>query len=506
MHVTAAMLADELEGCTVLGNAGTAVDRACLRASYADGAILVIRADMLGELPSPHPACMAFACGNPEGVVQTESALAGALREGCTALLAPLALEDLVDAVQRAIAKLQAWDMRLLEAMAQNYSMGQVLQIGGEMLSNPVALTDSSAAIIAWAGELPRELGSTIWAHIIARGFAPMSFYTADELRMLQAAPSEHPIRYRPMRDRDHEYATVALLVAGRFYGALSQVSISAPFTQGQMDLLAHLRDRMQQMAAIEDASSSAGGSINRYVHLLFDGRNVEQGAVSFHLTERVWQMDDAYLVAVVPLPEGHEGEAPSEAFLAQVAKAAPAGIALMHNKAVVLILRGEGDHDDAAWTGLAKIAREHGIIVGVGMDVPGFMDIRASYLQALGAIAAANPQDVGSIVDYRAVIRPRMAQLVGSQDGLLEVVHPRVQVLARRSGEQWRENLQLVETFLACGGNASRAAKMLYMNRTTLLYHLDKIEELLGLELDNLTSGEAEHLMLSCVLLLAAR
>ena len=58
------------------------------------------------------------------------------------------------------------------------------------------------------------------------------------------------------------------------------------------------------------------------------------------------------------------------------------------------------------------------------------------------------------------------------------------------------------LRVYLACGRSKSRAARELYVHRSTLDYRVEQIEGELGFPLDEADEDMLVHLYLSCVIL----
>lgn len=72
--------------------------------------------------------------------------------------------------------------------------------------------------------------------------------------------------------------------------------------------------------------------------------------------------------------------------------------------------------------------------------------------------------------------------RLSNGEDNLF--MHPAIKILRKYDGENGAELIKTLEQYLICGGNVVRTAKALFIHRNSLMYRLDKIQQLTGLDL----------------------
>ena len=110
---------------------------------------------------------------------------------------------ELLDLLGDALVRYDEWERRMLVAAAEARSPGDVLAIGAELLTNPIALFDPGATLIARAGEVPEDTSETMWKSVFEKGFSPNEIYTEAERREYArrlASGAEHYL-LRPARD-----------------------------------------------------------------------------------------------------------------------------------------------------------------------------------------------------------------------------------------------------------------------------------------------------------------
>jgi len=136
-------------------------------------------------------------------------------------------------------------------------------------------------------------------------------------------------------------------------------------------------------------------------------------------------------------------------------------------------------------------------LIAGMSGPAPTLADWPAVYNEALKAMQLGARLKLNYVVEFNSL---GVYQLLGQLEDI-----PTVRAFARQVvgplaqyDEQHRSNLvQTIDAYFAHHGNVSQTAESLFIHRNTLLYRLDRIQELTGHDLDQSNMRLALHLAL---------
>lgn len=421
--------------------------------------------------------------------------------------------EEALDSALLALNRLSAWDEEMVEAILAGRDISEILAIGARMLANPIALFDPSSALVAQAGELPDGYERTIWGRVIREGASPLDFYTRDEQARIARELTEdaRPGIFVPSRAPQHENLAALISVGGRALGSIGQVDLVAPFTRGQVDLAAHVRDRLQQALAIKDPLAQGGDGLERLVARLIDGERIDRSLLAYHLGRRGWQEADAYRITVLPLPEGTGSAITNATRRDSLMGLVRDGLSLIHTGTIVLLEREGACGADGAIEspGFERALSRLDLRAGASVWFTGLTNAQAFHRQALFALAeserAGSPRVAA--VRYEDVFESHLAHLVADSVPVESVCDQRVLSIARgergSDAAQGRELVRLLYAYLASGRNLNRCARLLYVHRNTLAYRIARLEKELGADLAELAPSEVVRLELSCLLAL---
>ncbi len=409
-------------------------------------------------------------------------------------------LQELVDIFEH----YADWDAHLLDTIARRAPVQELLDVIAEEQTNPLALFDEASVLIAYAGALPDDLQGTIWEDVLEQGLSPASYYTTQERATFarRMHDSDEPVVVRPDRLPSHENLSLRIMVEGEFFGTLAMVSITEEFRPGQMMLLMHARDRIQQMYTASLAGQRHKSQLNHCLRMLLSGGDVEPRVVTYHLRKRGWSPDDAYQLALMPFSADVD-PAFAEPMLEQVRTAIPGALVIFHEGFVVIVAHAEPRGPDAEKDFLSRLdsVRDHGAPCALSDPFP-FMRARDAYRQARITITEAETSGRNGLVSYSDVFEQHLLRIVEQGSSLGVVCHPVVLRLA--DAPDAREQLGCLVAYLECGLNIAAAARSLYMHRSTLQYRLERLQETQGLDLESTDAAERYRLLASCRLMLA--
>ncbi|MGI6216597.1 MAG: helix-turn-helix domain-containing protein [Coriobacteriales bacterium] len=414
----------------------------------------------------------------------------------------------ILNQVLHAIEELDRWDEDMVAAILGGRGISDVLQIGCQMLDNPIAVFDSSSALVAMAGNLPVGYESTIWGRVVRDGVSPLEYYTLEEQRRIgrELSNSDSPLLINPSRMPEVTNLAASIELGDKKVATIGQVNISAPFTDAQVFLAMHVRDRLQQALSRDEGEQGGSGGLESHFKKMLAGKPVDMGLVRFQLSQKGWAEDDTYRVLVMMLPKNIEGGIPTLTRLASVEMIIPDGISIVQDGSIVTI-------EHLGSKGFAKEGRLKSECIrldmncGISLEFEGIFKLLAFYEQARLCLSEGEKTGVLPVARYDQIFESLVSRVLSDNVGAGVMCHPKVLELMRNGYkgdlERGREMVKMLYVYLATGRNQHLAARTLFMHRNTLSYRLKCIEEFLGQELAELDASGVFMLEVSCLLAL---
>ena len=403
------------------------------------------------------------------------------------------------------------WDERMIAVAARNADIQALLDIATEQLANPIALFDSALVLVASSGDLPEGYERTIWADVLEKGYSPIEFYTADEWKdmMRRVVPHGRPQLFNPSRSPGHENLAALVTVGGRQFGTIGQVDLVAPFSDLEVALAEHVRNRIELALAIQAGMQIGEDEIASLLSRLVQGKDVDGTNLHFHLRKLGMSESDRWRVFVCPLSledEGEQGEVTRRSTVRRLSKVLPGSLSITFGGAFIAVTN-DSRLDDAACDHLQKALAQMRLTCGMSDAFVGLTNLPPYYRQCRIALDEAERSGRTGLIPFLEAYASSISRLVEEAAPLETYCNQTLLSLARKGYrgdvEQGRELVRQLQVFLLSGHNLRAAARRLYLHRNTLAYRLDRLGELLGANLQELEPDETLRLIISCQLAL---
>ena len=145
-------------------------------------------------------------------------------------------------------------------------------------------------------------------------------------------------------------------------------------------------------------------------------------------------------------------------------------------------------------------------LAMGLGRPVDGLIGLRDSYREARQALSMArrladpNPLYFGELNVYRLLFQLEYSPELGA------FCNEIIGSLIEYDRTQGTDLVETLTAYFAHKGNLSQTAEAMFVHRNTLLYRMDRIKEISGLDLDNPETRLSIQLALRARRLLTAR
>lgn len=135
----------------------------------------------------------------------------------------------------------------------------------------------------------------------------------------------------------------------------------------------------------------------------------------------------------------------------------------------------------------LSKPLRGARFWIGLGRFHPNLKGLSVSYQEALKAIGIGRALSGGSrVIHFDDLGVYRLLHLVRGEQELLSFLDETIGPLARYDNEKNTSLVRTLEAFFECGGNLRKMAEKLFTHYNTVSYRIERIQQILGVNLDN--------------------
>ncbi|MDI3537634.1 MAG: hypothetical protein PWP16_643 [Eubacteriaceae bacterium] len=397
------------------------------------------------------------------------------------------------------------WDQRLLIAILENKGIEDFLKIAAEKLSNPIALFDNSLTAIATAGSFFNSTAGTIWEKIDIPGYPLADFFTLKEqqeltLKMLKQV--EDPYLYQPILDQGHTYASAHIWVDEKLCGNLGLVDINEPFSQGQLQIIWHITERLTRYYKNDDTYIHIAENQTHFIKALIENPQTDEKNISYHLKRFGLKRDDDYYMVCFSGPMTQSSEIERMSFIKRINHYYNGAIVSVYDERILLILPAQSFplKNASELNRLKELLNKYELSCGISNGFDDFMKLRYYYFQSLFAAQMSERED-SNYCFYEFCYPKHLMTLLDSVVDLHVICHPEILEM-KESGEEHKiELIHCLLVFLQHGGNLSSASKALNLHRNTLIYRIEKMGKILKTDLNNLSEENIFFLLFSCML-----
>jgi len=407
--------------------------------------------------------------------------------------------------IQSVFEKYTQWNQKLLSLLAVDEPMEEVLKYGAACIMNPLAVFDNSMTLITTTDNLPDNIQGTIWEEITNKGYTnvdelPEHMHIDEKLQS-----NKLPFLFKSKTlDSEYTHLVTALFNGNRRIGLIASTSIVEPFTQGQLSLVGKLKEIIQ-IALIKDKQYSAiSEGIAYYVDRLLQGLDIDHDIVSYYLKQLGWQMYDNYCLLFFK----KRGNTALDGLARQQYKARferllkDVYIEPYENGLLAIVHNFENiRHDRHFQTNLESILSKSDMICGMSIEFNDYMNIKYAFIQAKAAIKEKYILSDQSIYYFTARYVEHVMSALSESTSAKSLCHPQIIKMFMSEGEHGKDFVYSLYWYLINGRNITAAAKQLHIHRNTLIYRIDRISQLLDIDINTVDDNTLFMLLLSCLM-----
>lgn len=292
------------------------------------------------------------------------------------------------------------------------------------------------------------------------------------------------------------------LYLEGQPTHRLVLVEYQTPVTALETCILETLAGRLEYLLAHEDFYSAAGDLERIFVKLLSD-RTADYIQVSHQLSSLDWAKSHTYLCLVLQVTYLNQKQLSTNAICQYMKKNFRDSICFLYQEELVIFFnlsRLELNEEEVA-DKLIYFLRDSYLKAGYSRTIQGHMNLRRQYIQTKTAL------DVGSrrkpylwIHHFNQIALPYIIEQATRRLPGHMLCHEGLLKLRHLDEKKHTEYILTLKTYLEQHLSATQAARHMFLHRSTFLYRIERIREILQLELTD--PDELFYLELSLKLL----
>lgn len=408
----------------------------------------------------------------------------------------------LFNRIQDIFEKYERWDYNLMRSIAIDAPLQTIADLAATMLLNPFALLDITLKRILIGGEVPQNYKGSVWEIVMENEYTPSETFslTQDDLYFFLTYNKKPYFVTGPPFQYAHLLANI--YIENKLFAMIATTDINAPFSQGQLSLLQHIREVMELAIASSVEFKGSTETVVYYLEKLLKDFPVDEKIIIYHLNQRHWTIQDKFCIYTITNPDGKElSDSQAKFCLFRIKKLREDVILFCYENSIIVITRDSRNNENVQYQkNLNDLISKLGLHCGCSNVFDRFVDLKYYYIQSKAALYEGEKentnQNIWNFDDYY------FSHLIDSLDhstSLKSMCHPQILRLHEFDHLNGTDFVQCLRIYLFNGCNIAQTGKELFMHRNTLTYRLEKIADIIEMDVRQLAEDARMQLWFSC-------
>lgn len=395
-------------------------------------------------------------------------------------------IAEFMNDMQEIFDTADGWERKIHDLMLEHAGMERLLQVTSEFLQNPLTVIGLDFTFVAEAGSkyLPPR----------AR------LYTDEGLNVEYVNALLQNETYREMADT-HETVMFPAYISGcrsmnrnlfvdeKATHRLILTECRVEITQGVICVLDILSEKLEFLLAHEEEETDPNRDIEQIFVRVLSDRTADYMQISRELGELGWGGNHEYMCLILQITYLNQQNLSTKAICRYIKKKLGDSVSFLYQDEIVVFfdLTRLGMNQEEVAGKLVYFIRDTYLKAGYSRVMTGHMNLRRQYVQAKTALDVGSRKKPYLWIHYFSqvamtyILEQATKRLPGTMichEGLLE--------LKKHDEENQTQYMETLRVYLEQHLSATQAARELFIHRSTFLYRLDRIREILQSDLDD--------------------
>lgn len=395
-------------------------------------------------------------------------------------------IAEFMNDMQEIFDTADGWERKIHDLMLEHAGMERLLQVTSEFLQNPLTVIGLDFTFVAEAGSkyLPPR----------AR------LYTDEGLNVEYVNALLQNETYREMADT-HETVMFPAYISGcrsmnrnlfvdeKATHRLILTECRVEITQGVICVLDILSEKLEFLLAHEEEETDPDRDIEQIFVRVLSDRTADYMQISRELSELGWGGNHEYMCLILQITYLNQQNLSTKAISRYIKKKLGDSVSFLYQDEIVVFfdLTRLGMNQEEVAGKLVYFIRDTYLKAGYSRVMTGHMNLRRQYVQAKTALDVGSRKKPYLWIHYFSqvamtyILEQATKRLPGTMichEGMLE--------LKKHDEENQTQYMETLRVYLEQHLSATQAARELFIHRSTFLYRLDRIREILQSDLDD--------------------
>lgn len=367
---------------------------------------------------------------------------------------------------------------KLYKLVFQDTSLRQIMEVGYEMIGNPLLLEDVGGRLITCTLNLNLE------------NFVKTSDYLAEDKNQnnFQNTFSKRPFTIIDTKGVHRLVSKV--FIEDKPIAYLSIIGLEKPFNDSDVDLI----ELMCKIISLEMQKNKNKYYVKQYpyeyiIHDLIEGRVDDNQSISKLLGERGMNLKDKLYLLTISSTHKQSLNKYILKFRNKLEAMLNCSKSIAYNDNILLVISRSSNEvlNNDELDNIRSFLKENSVYGGLSFKFRNIKNLKKYYLQTLNAIELGlhlnKDKHLYLFEDY---LFYHMLNICKQQAELINFCHPSILMLIEYDKKSKTNFVQTIYEYIKHKGNHKETADALHIYHSTLVYRIKKIREIIRTELDN--------------------
>lgn len=381
---------------------------------------------------------------------------------------------------------------RIIELSNSTSSLQKMLDLGYEILGNPLLLVDASLNFIGHAG------GDTVvdepsWNSILSNGYMPEKYI--DSVLLDGMADEENqpqkPLLIWQKNYVNHDQLVYRILRKNSSIAYLKVLQYNKKITKSDQQIITVLGNclcRFLNNNKIEFASCSS--LVASFLLSLLSGNLYDRDIIDIRLHQFNIKLYDNLILIVIELNNVflHDTDK-SLIFRRKLQNLLGRDYILHYNNNLVILydFKSSQPFTEIEYKNFEKLLRSYECRAGTSFIFHDLYSLSEHYRTARDALYTSQKLNMDKpIVQYSDIVLPHILLNYGNQNDLNSLIHPSILAIKNMEEEKSDMYIETIKAYINNGLKIVPTAKALYAHYNTVKYRLNKIIELTEIDFED--------------------
>jgi sugar diacid utilization regulator len=279
---------------------------------------------------------------------------------------------------------------------------------------------------------------------------------------------------------------------------------MNAPFTEGQKETFSVIAQVLKLYFQNHSIYMRIAENKANWLDSLLDGVDVSVDILSNYLARFQWKLDDYFCIVTFAASTSLKIPIVSILDIRQINDLFPNALVSVYEEYVVMIIRcpdRKQPHGKKKQQLEQFLKKDILLCCGVSMVFNNFLHLRYYYTQSTFAAAQCKSSLSPAICFYEDYQADHVLQTLSLGTDLRCFCHPGILSLWESGNELQRDLVHCLYHYFLNGKNISAAAEAIHIHRNTLIYRLNKAEEILNVDIKQPSEKQTFLFIISCII-----